>query len=314
MSTTDGFIGMFRVPEPGVTVPKITDISAATIVVTEIVELIGSRAFPRAKIDIGNVDIVEGAITGVCIEYQLSTGTWQPDEVTIVSTFPVSWSGADQGGTFKIGGIQYVEEGLNSDFRVYFINTDGEKAVDLATGKVIGVAPTAGAGWLEIDDVTFDGHPDLAEFPMVLDLRAVNASNTEGILSFTTPANIPNSGIMKLAWKDMKREIAKTAHPMANGTTANVPIEAWRKFDKYIVFMFIAATGIPSTTYPWSSETTGTWYAVAETANNFIDIDCPKNKKICFCVACKLWLSGDTTVIGGTSTTAALPNIAYVTY
>jgi len=296
-NTTDAFVGMFQIPEPGVAIAKINSFADCTMEVSEEIDYSGKRIISIAQIDITNVDITEGTISSVIIETKKnSESTWR-----ILPAFSVSWTGSDNSGQFFVKDMQFDDNGITHDFRAYFLNIDGEKAYDLVTGKTIGVATPSGAGYLE-DSCIFNGRDDLVQHPAVLNLKATNANITEGG-NYNAPAHIPNNGIIRLEWDNMKVKGTITNHPFADGIQRFISGKQWRTIEGYVVYIYIAVLAGPTNEYPVQPEVdaaNGTWYVVGETQNTFIEIDCPKNKKVAFYVACKAPFPSAPTVITST--------------
>ena len=301
----DGYIGMFRVPEAGAIIPYTNDVSAMTMQVVESGIQTGQSTISSAIIDISNVDIVTSgaAITEVILQHKLSAAGAYDN----VGTYNVNWYQADNTSKFVYGPISWNLSGIEHDFRAYFQNADGQLAIQDSDDQVIGLDV-----FLDDTDVVFNGFDDLAEYPEVLDLVADNASSVEGG-TFASPAVIPGNGIIRISWKDMKtQEVDLTSHPHADGSNATVTVEQWKNTVGYKVFMYIAVPGTgsaPASEYPDPSEpgANGTWYLVGETADNFLEIDCPKSDKISF------WV-GATIRLSGASDTDPIPKADYSLY
>jgi len=301
----DGYIGMFRVPEAGALIPYTNDVTGMTMQVTEDAVETGTSTLSNAIIDLSNVDIVmSGAqITEVILQHKLSSaGTWD-----YANSYNVNWLGYDNTAKFIYGPVSWSLSGIEHDFRVYFQNADGQLAVQDSDGQVVGVDV-----FLSDVDVAFNGYDDLAEYPEVLDLRATNATDEEGG-TYSTPATIPGSGIIRLEWKNMLKQATDlTNHPHADGSTATVTVAQWKNTIGYKVFMYIAVpvTGsAPANEYPDPSEPSanGTWYLVGETQNTYMEIDCPKAEKLAFWVGAVLRLSDS-------SDTDPIPKLSFDEY
>ncbi len=287
---SDGYIGMFRVPEAGAIIPYTNDVSAMTIQVTEDAVETGTSTTSNAIIDISNVDIVTSgaAITEVILQHKLSSAGAYDN----VGTYNVQWYSADNTSKFVFGPVSWSLSGIEHDFRAYFQNADGQLAVQDSDDQVIGTDV-----FLSDTSVSFNGFDDLAEYPEVLDLVADNASSVEGG-TFASPAVIPGTGLIRISWKDMKtQEVDLSSHPHADGSSATVTVEQWKNTVGYKIFMYIAvpSTGsAPASEYPDPSEpgANGTWYLIGETQDTFLEIDCPKSDKISFWVGANIRLSG----------------------
>jgi hypothetical protein len=293
MSTTDGYIGMFRVPEAGALIPYVNDVSAMTMQVLESGIQVGNGTLSNAIIDISNVDILtSGAqITEVILQHYSTD--W-----LVANTYNVNWTNVDNTGKFVYGPVSWSISGIEHDFRAYFQNGDGQLAIQESDGQVIGIDL-----YLEDLDVTFNGFNDLAEYPEVLNLVATNTTNSEGG-TYAAPSVIPGNGIIRLSWKDMKTQaVDLTNHPMADGPSSHtVTVEQWKNIVGYKVFMYIAVpvTGAePSNYYPDPGEPSanGKWYLVAETQDNYAEVDCPKAEKIAFWVGGVIRLSAPSNTI-----------------
>lgn len=308
MSLTDGFIGMFRVPDAGSIVPYTNDVLDMTLAVTEDAIESGTSTTSSAIIDISDVDIVtSGAvISEVVIQHKLSSaGTYEN-----VGTYNVEWSGADNIGKFTYGPVAWSLSGIEHDFRAYFQNADGQLAVQDSDSLVIGLDV-----FLSGVNQPFNGFDDLAEYPEVLYLVGDNASDIEGG-TFADPSVIPNNGIIRLAWMDMKTQaIDIPNHPFADGSSGPVTVVQWKNVVGYKVFMYIAVpvTGaLPASVFPdpYEPAANGTWYLVGDTQDNFLEVDCPKNEKICFWVGAVLGrLTNDVP-----SATEPIPKIKFLQY
>ena len=108
------------------------------------------------------------------------------------------------------------------------------------------------------------------------------------------------------------QEVALSNHPLADGTTSTVTVTQWKNTVGYKVFMYIAnqTTGsAPADEWPNPSEPSanGTWYLVAETQDNYAEIDCPKVRKIAFWVGAVIRLSD-------TSNTAGIEKVPFTSY
>jgi len=292
----DGYIGMFRVPEAGAIIPYTNDVSGMTMQVVESGLQTGQSTVSSAIIDISNVDIVTSgaAITEVILQHKLSAAGAYDN----VGTYNVNWYQADNTAKFVYGPISWNLSGIEHDFRAYFQNSDGQLAIQESDDQVIGLDV-----FLDDTDVIFNGFADLSEYPEVLDLVADNASSIEGG-TFSSPAVIPGNGIIRISWKDMKTQAVDLGpnHPHADGSTGTVTVEQWKNTIGYKVFMYIAVpvTGaIPSNEYPDPSESAanGTWYLVADTQDNYCEIDCPKADKISFWVGAVIRLSAPSSTI-----------------
>jgi len=303
---TDGYIGMFRVPEAGALIPYTNDVTGMTMQITEDAVEMGTATISNAIVDISNVDILtSGAqITEIILQHKLTvSGIWE-----YANSYNVNWVGADNEGKFVYGPVSWSLSGIEHDFRVYFQNADGQLAIQDSDGQVVGVDV-----WLDDTDVTFNGFDDLSEYPEVLNLKATNATNEEGG-TYATPAVIPGNGIIRLAWKDMKTQaVDLTNHPFADGSTGTVAVKQWKNTIGYKVFMYIAVlvTGSePQNGYypnPAEPSANGTWYLVGETQNNYLEVDCPKAEKIAFWVGANIRLSGS-------SATDPVPPLTYDEY
>jgi hypothetical protein len=296
------YVGIFEVPDFGKVIPKITSAAAIAMAVSEVCESQGIAVVANAVIAITNVDVEAGGeISHVIIEYKRNAeSTW-----LAVPSFATRWYGNDQSGTFIVPNIPFKAAGIAMDFRAHFLNTDGQKAIDVVSGKEIGVAAATGYGWIVPADtpVTFNGKTDVSEFPAVTNLVVDNGSAQSG--TFGSPAKIPLNAIARLSWDDMMQKGTLAAHPMCDGTTATITDVQWSKVSGYKVWMYIAdgsTPAAPTNQFPvdaGDAAVTGHWYLVGEPSGNGIEIDCPRNKKISFFVGAKLPLSEAT----GTRTT-----------
>jgi hypothetical protein len=304
---SDGYIGMFRVPEAGAIIPYTNDVSAMTMQVLEDVIQTGTGTISSAEISISNVDIVTSgaAITEVILQHRSPAGS---GDYNNVGTYNVQWYAADNTDKFIYGPVSWSLSGIEHDFRVYFQNADGQLAIQDSDDQVIGTDV-----YLSDTAVEFNGFADLSEYPEVLNLVADNASSTEGG-TFSSPAVIPGTGLIRISWKDMKtQEVDLSDHPLADGQTATVTVEQWKNTVGYKVFMYIAvpSTGsAPASEYPDPSEpgANGTWYLVGETQDNFLEIDCPKSDKIAF------WVGAIIRLTTGESDTDTIPKADYDLY
>ncbi len=295
MSLTDGYIGMFRVPEAGAIIPYTNDATNMTIQITEDAVQTGTGTTSNAIIDISNVDILTSgaAITEVVIQHKLSSAGAYDN----VGSYNVQWYGLDNTDKFVFGPVAWSLSGIEHDFRAYFQNADGQLAIQDSDDQVIGIDV-----FVEDVDVIFNGFDDLAEYPSVLNLVADNASSVEGG-TFASPSVIPANGIIRLAWKDMKTQEADISlHPLADGSTDTVTVTQWKNTVGYKVFMYIAVpvTGsAPVNEYPDPTEPSanGTWYLVGDVQDNFIEVDCPKADKICFWVGAIIRLSVESATV-----------------
>ena len=294
---SDGYIGLFRVPEAGAIIPYTNDVSAMTMQVTEDAVETGQSTISNAIIDLSNIDILTSgsAITEIILQHKLSSVNVSGYESA--GTYNVNWYGEDNEAKLSFGPISWSLSGIEHDFRVYFQNADGQLAIQDSDDQVIGLDV-----FLSDTDVDFNGFDDLAEYPEVLDLVADNASSTEGG-TFSTPAVIPGNGIIRISWKDMTtQEVDLESHPHADGSSATVTVAQWKNTVAYKVFMYIAipTTGsAPASEYPDPSEpgANGTWYLVGDTQDNYLEVDCPKSDKIAFWVGSVIRLSADSSTI-----------------
>ncbi len=306
MSLTDGFIGMFRVPEAGAIIPYTNDATNMTMQITEDAIQTGTGTTSDAIIDISNVNILtSGAtITEVVIQHKLATISGYQN----VGTYNVNWTGLYNTAKFIYGPVAWNMSGIEHDFRAYFQNADGQLAVQDSNDQIIGIDV-----FVEDVDVTFNGFDDLSEYPSVLNLIADNASSTEGG-TFASPAVIPANGIIRLSWKDMKTQaIDLSPHQLADGDTTTVTVEQWKNTVGYKIFMYVAVpvTGsAPDDEWPNPSEDSahGIWYLVGETQDNFAEVDCPKVEKICF------WVGAIIRLTTGESDTDIIPKARYNLY
>lgn len=304
---SDGYIGLFRVPEAGAIIPYTNDVSAMTMEVLEESLQTGTGTTSSAEVSVSNVDIVTSgaAITEVILQHRCPAGSGDYDNV---GTYNVQWFGLDNVDKFVYGPVSWNLSGIEHDFRVYFQNADGQLAIQESDDQVIGTDV-----YLSDTAVEFNGFTDLAEYPEVLDLVADNASSVEGG-TFATPAVIPGTGVIRISWKDMKTQaIDLPNHPHADGTTVTVTVEQWKNTVGYKVFMYIAVPGTgsaPVNEYPDPSEPgpNGTWYLVGETQDNFLEIDCPKSDKISF------WVGAVIRLATGESDTDPIPKADYTLY
>jgi hypothetical protein len=199
-----------------------------------------------------------------------------------IGSFEVALSvGNDQTATIKVPNIPSISKGMYYDFELKYYNPDGQRAVD-SGASVITSTVTANE---------FDGISDLAEFVEVTGLVCANAANQEGDAG--TPSALPAGGLARLQWDDMKRFTRLTSHPIAapsasgaqTQSTGDVSEAQIAGITEYVVFMFISTSGsAPQCDWVRPVDANGTWYLIGRTSNNYMEIQCPKNKKIGFWV------------------------------
>lgn len=296
------YVGIFEVPDFGKAIAKITDASAIEMTVEEVCEAQGTTVVSNAVIAITDVDVESGGeISSVIIEYKRnSDSTW-----LCVPSFSVRWIGNNQTGTFIIPNIPFKASGINMDFRAYFLNSDGQKAIDVVTGHEVGVVTPNGYGYIEPFATTeFNGKTDVSEYPSVTNLAIDNGSASSG--TFGSPAKIPLNAIARLSWDDMVQKTTTPAlspHLMCDGSTGIITDVQWSQVTGYKVWMYIADGSTPAgptNHYPVNASdaaVTGHWYLVSEPSGCSVEIDCPRNKKIAFFVGAKLPLSSATGTI-----------------
>lgn len=308
-STSDGFVGMFKSQDFGAKQPRTNDVGGGageiTFQVTEIAALQGKRGTTsQAEIDITNVDVVFGQIKKIAVQHKKSADSDWRD----VGTYAVNFVGNDNSAKIVIQNMEFELEGLDHDFRAWFLNSDDKFAVQDSDGKEIGVAATTGAGFMQALSVTFNGVTDFAEYPAVTNLICINAAPSEGN-DIATPATLPRN-IAQLAWNDMRESGALTNHPnAAGGTIASITKAQLRNISGYIVFMYISSGNEPATEYPVETDANGgKWVRVkSDLKDNNIDIDCPEGKLVAFWVGFKI-----AEIVG--SGTAAIDDIQYSDY
>jgi hypothetical protein len=307
MSLTDGFVGLFKSPEVGSTRPKVTSLGTITFQVTEVVKFVADKfSASSALIDIADVDVVAGKITKIAVQHKKSSDATWSDAYLFAVDFP---SGTNTSYTAKIvlHNIEAEKSGVNHDFRAWFLNSDDKLAVDASSGNLIGV-PTAsgGAGFLQANNVTFDGVDDLGEYLEVKNLKCVNASNPEGDL--INPVEL-DTNIAVLKWDDVTALQNNTDFTILGGGTKTMTPQKLRLVSGYIVFMFISTSGSPPVNeYPTLSDVNGVWYRYASNIkNNTITVQLPAGKTLAF------WVGFMINPIP-TSSTAGIPDISEAQY
>jgi len=265
---------------------RTNDISQMTFQVDEEVVEVGDKTISNAKISITNVDLIQGRISAVIVEHKLSSNSvWDS-----VLTIGVEWEGDDNTASIIVNNMDFDSDNpIEHDFRVYFQNPDGELAIQDSDESVIG----GSAGYLQELNVEFNGYADLAEYPEVVDLVVSNASNIDGG-TWSAPAKLPENGIARVSWKDMKTMGDVSNHPFANGSTGNVTVSQWKNLIGYKVFIYIGSTDAPSHLYPDPNEGNGDWFLIGKVKDNYLEVDCPKDKKFAFYACCILKLSGSS--------------------
>lgn len=272
-----------------ITTARCNDVSDMAMEVQENAIENKSGTVSNAEINLSNIDLIAGKITDIIVEHKLSSeGTWKN-----AGSFSVDWSGYDNSGTFVLPNMTWNEDGIDHDFRLYFLNSVGEKAVQDSDDAVIG----GDAGYLQDLNVTFNGYSDIDEYASVIGLDILNASTGEAG-TFVAPYLLPLNGIARLEWDDMTQKGTINNHPLANGSTATITPSMWKNLSGYFVWMYLSSTAAPANEYPDPDEPNGNWYLVLETKSNSAEIDVPKDKVIAFYVGCKMRLA----VPGGSST------------
>ena len=294
------FRGVFYTRESGAVIPVTNDHELITFNVEEIPVMRGDGTVSTARLTIGNLNVVnEGIINNVIVLHKKSSET----DYKQVAVFATEWKGTGNGGVFDVPGIDWIEDGITHDFRVFFTNADSEPAIEDGSGDVWGDDI-----FLQALNVVFDGYPDLSEYPAATGLLVVNAQDPDGGVSGDQPSPIPPSGIAKLQWDDMRLKPTGT-YEMADGSQKIIYDYQWRNLRGYRVYMIIlnSRESWPSKEVPTDNEPNGTWYKVAETKDNYVEIDCPRDKYVGFYVVCLMKLAAPSPI-------DSIPQLSYGQY
>jgi hypothetical protein len=173
--------------------------------------------------------------------------------------------------------MQVPEKGKEYDFFVIFYNGIGVPAVVKIMDE--------GTEYEEVaklrDRIEINGVPDLEEIFGVYNLRLMNeeVGNTEA-------GKLANT-FAKLEWLDFKKQersffgqTGATVFSGWDGTSALLTYEQAKKIEKYVIYMRVTDDPTqPPYSYPADIPT---WYLVAETDTNTVEIRCPPSKYVAF--------------------------------
>ena len=235
----------------------------------EIVVNTDKTEITTAVFDITGIDILEGRIANVIIEYKrygLSESAF-----LLLGSFPVDGNSEPSSLQFKSKISLYLKPTCYYDFRCFIQGVNGEWATYDNT-KVS----------LEALNIPFDGVTDLPDYIEVRDLEVTNASD-------------PESGVLpgeyaELIWEEI-RQVALGMFPISlkNGATGinyNISYNQAQRISGYGVFMYVTTSGIaPENSYPVSGlESEGMWYYMGDFEKVNAKIRCPEGTSVSFWV------------------------------
>lgn len=278
-----------EVPSDTSYIPVFASIQGVNLTVNETTIDDGDEITSVANINITNVDLSAGRINVIVIDRKLSSDS----EYERVGSFDVRWQGNDNSGKFLIAGMAWNHTGVDHDFQIMFMDSEGNFAID-GNGDI---------AVLVAENITFDGVPDLADYPAVTGIIVPNATDTQ-VGDYSDPNLIPPGGIARIEWNDMKLAGDVEDHPLVNGGTSNISAHQWKIIKSYIVLIYITETGHPQESYPTSSETNGDWYFLTETPYTYAEVSVPQGKRIGFYVCCRTKLAGESSI-------ADIPTLSY---
>ena len=236
-------------------------------------------------------------------------GEEPPSDYEILGNFPVYNENGEPGwretsgnsAVIIIPDMPFSNTGINWKFRIKFFNADGQQATNAGGTKQV----------LESSTVVFNGIDELADYAEVLDLRASNADNPEGVPEPGIPAALPPGGVARLEWTNMSKITTSLPNqPCADGVARTVTEAMLSGVVEYVVFMFKSNSGSnPTNEYPSPpTDSTGSWYLVARTQNIWAEVACPINTHVAF------WVGFGTEGTSIKSNTSKIKSFSYAEY